>query len=148
MSTNDGVPSRRRPHALVVPLPSRGHLLPLLDFAHRLSTRHGVALTVAVTASDLPLLSAFLASTPLAAALPIHLPDASLHENSHHALLAVHLSGISAPLLSWARSRPDDAPTVVVSDFFLGWVQLLADDLRVPLFPGPRLSRTSMSRRW
>ncbi|EAZ43152.1 hypothetical protein OsJ_27744 [Oryza sativa Japonica Group] len=137
MSTNDGVPSRRRPHALVVPLPSRGHLLPLLDFAHRLSTRHGVALTVAVTASDLPLLSAFLASTPLAAALPIHLPDASLHENSHHALLAVHLSGISAPLLSWARSRPDDAPTVVVSDFFLGWVQLLADDLRVPLFPGP-----------
>lgn len=149
-TTTNGVPSRRRrrPHVLVLPLPSRGHLLPLLDFAHRLSTRHGVALTVAVTASDLPLLSAFLASTPLAAALPIHLPDASLHENSHHALLAVHLSGISAPLLSWARSRPDDAPTVVVSDFFLGWVQLLADDLRVPLFPGPRLSRTSMSRRW
>ncbi|BAT06004.1 flavonol 3-O-glucosyltransferase UGT89B1 [Oryza sativa Japonica Group] len=133
-TTTNGVPSRRRrrPHVLVLPLPSRGHLLPLLDFAHRLSTRHGVALTVAVTASDLPLLSAFLASTPLAAALPFHLPDASLPENSNHALLAVHLSGIRAPLLSWARSRPDDPPTVVVSDFFLGWAQLLADDLGVP----------------
>uniref|UniRef100_A0A0E0LW82 UDP-glycosyltransferases domain-containing protein n=1 Tax=Oryza punctata TaxID=4537 RepID=A0A0E0LW82_ORYPU len=132
-TTNGGVPSRlRRPHVLILPLPSRGHLLPLLDFSHRLSTRHSVAITVAVAASNLPLLSAFLASTPLAAALPIQIPDASLPENSSHALLAVHLRRLRDPLLSWARSRPDDPPTVVVSDFFLGWAQLLADDLGVP----------------
>ncbi|XP_040383029.1 flavonol 3-O-glucosyltransferase UGT89B1-like [Oryza brachyantha] len=139
MATTNGVPSRRRPHVLVIPLPSRGHLLPLLDFAHRLSTRHGVPLTVAVTSSNLPLISAFLASTPLAAALPIEFPDASSPEHSshrpppgsHHALLAIHLPGFREPLLSWARSHPDP-PTVVISDFFLGWAQHLADDLRVP----------------
>ncbi|KAG8047957.1 hypothetical protein GUJ93_ZPchr0008g11699 [Zizania palustris] len=130
--------SRRRPHVLVVPFPAQGHLLPLLDFAHRLSFRHRIHLTVAVTPSNLALVSSFLASTPLAAALPLPLPDSSSPEHAsdlplgtHHVLLAVHLSGLRASLLSWARSNPDP-PTVVVSDFFLGWVQLLADDLRVP----------------
>uniref|UniRef100_A0A0D9X957 Uncharacterized protein n=1 Tax=Leersia perrieri TaxID=77586 RepID=A0A0D9X957_9ORYZ len=173
MSTN-GVPSgrQRRLHALVVPFPAQGHLLPLLDFAHRLSTRHGFRLTVAVTPSNLPLISAFLVSTPLATTLPIPLPDTSSPEHSrqlppgtHHALLAVHLSGIRAPLLSWAWSHPDP-PTVVISDFFLGWTQLLADGMRVPrvafygvgatsgirsclsLSPVHRLSRTSTCRRW
>ncbi|KAF0906290.1 hypothetical protein E2562_009662 [Oryza meyeriana var. granulata] len=138
MATTDAVPSRRRPHVLVIPLPSRGHLLPLLDFAHRLSTCHSVPLTVAATSSNLPLLSAFLASTPLAAALPLELPDSSAPDHSshlppgtHHALLAVHLPRLREPLLSWARSHPDP-PTIVISDFFLGWAQHLADDLRVP----------------
>ncbi|KAK1607067.1 hypothetical protein QYE76_030740 [Lolium multiflorum] len=135
MST--GAASSRRPHVLVVPFPPMGHLLPLLDFAHLLSTRHRVPITVAVTPSSLPLLSAFLASTPLAA-LPLPLPDPSAPEHAgqlapgtHHALLAAPLSTLRGPLVSWARSHPHP-PTAVLSDFFLGSAQLVADDLRVP----------------
>ncbi|XP_047046519.1 flavonol 3-O-glucosyltransferase UGT89B1-like [Lolium rigidum] len=130
--------SSRRPHVLVIAFPSQGHLLPLLDFAHLLSTRHRVHITVAATPSSLPLLSAFLASTPLAAALPMPLPDPSAPEQAgqlapgtHHALLAVPLSTLRGPLVSWARAQRHP-PTAVLSDFFLGSAQLIADDLRVP----------------
>jgi hypothetical protein len=133
-----GTASSRRPHVLVVSFPPMGHLLPLLDFAHLLSTRHHVHITVAVTPSSLPLLSAFLVSTPLAAALPLPLPDPSAPEHAgqlapgtHHALLAAPLSTLRVPLVSWARSHPHP-PTAVLSDFFLGSAQLVADDLRVP----------------
>uniref|UniRef100_A0ACD5YA91 Uncharacterized protein n=1 Tax=Avena sativa TaxID=4498 RepID=A0ACD5YA91_AVESA len=136
MSTGDV--SSRRPHVLVIAFPSQGHLLPLLDFAHLLSTRHRVPITVAATPSSLPLLSAFLASTPLATALPMPHPDPSAPEHAgqlapgtHHALLAVPLSTLRGPLVSWARSQRDP-PTAVLSDFFLGSAQLVADDLRVP----------------
>uniref|UniRef100_A0ACD5Y861 Uncharacterized protein n=1 Tax=Avena sativa TaxID=4498 RepID=A0ACD5Y861_AVESA len=129
--------SSGRPHVLVIAFPPMGHLLPLLDFAHLLSTRHCVRITVTVTPSCLHLLSAFLASTPLAAALPLPLPDPSAPEHAgqlaprtHHALLAAPLSTLRGPLVSWARSLIDP-PTTVLSDFFLGSAQLVADDLRV-----------------
>ncbi|XP_003574679.1 UDP-glycosyltransferase 89B1 [Brachypodium distachyon] len=120
----------RRPHVLVVPFPSKGHLLPLLDFAHLLSTRHQIPLTVAVTPSDVPLLSAFLSSTPLATAHPLPLPP--LEQPAHHALLAAPLSALRGPLVSWARSQHHHPPTAVLSDFFLGSAQLVADDLGLP----------------
>uniref|UniRef100_A0ACD5ZTI7 Uncharacterized protein n=1 Tax=Avena sativa TaxID=4498 RepID=A0ACD5ZTI7_AVESA len=130
--------SSGRPHVLVVPFPPMGHLLPLLDFSHLLSTRHCVRITVTVTPSCLHLLSDFLASTPLAAALPLPLPDPSAPEHAaqiapgtHHALLAAPLSTLRGSLVSWARSQLDP-PTTVLSDFFLGSAQLVADDLRVP----------------
>ncbi|OAY79145.1 UDP-glycosyltransferase 89B1 [Ananas comosus] len=64
--THDGAP-----HVLVIPFPAQGHMLPLLDLAHLLA-RRGVAVTVAVSSGNLPLLSPLLSKSP--SIQPLSLP--------------------------------------------------------------------------
>ncbi|RRT75530.1 hypothetical protein B296_00000550 [Ensete ventricosum] len=132
---------QRRVHVLVVPFPAAGHMLPLLDLAHLLSARYGLAVTIVVTPKNLPHLSPLLARCPAVASLVLPFPDnLSLPpgvENAHDAqihdirFLMRELSGLHDPLLRWARSCADP-PTAVLSDFFCGWTNGLATELGVP----------------
>ncbi|XP_020243027.1 UDP-glycosyltransferase 89B1-like [Asparagus officinalis] len=127
----------RPPHILVVPYPAQGHMLPLL------SHRHGLAITVAVTTKNLPLLSPLLSSSPSIEPLVLPFPNyPSLPpgvENTKdvpHSVPAffriMHaLSHLHGPILAWPRSAPNP-PAAIVSDFFAGWTVKLAEDLGVP----------------
>uniref|UniRef100_A0A804KJE5 Glycosyltransferase n=1 Tax=Musa acuminata subsp. malaccensis TaxID=214687 RepID=A0A804KJE5_MUSAM len=66
---------QRRVHALAVPFPASGHMLPLLDLAHLLSARYGFAVTIVVTPKNLPHLSPLLARCPTVAPLVLPFPD-------------------------------------------------------------------------
>lgn len=132
------------PHVLIIPYPSQGHILPLLDLASLLS-RRGHVITIAVTPKNLPFLSPLLASSPsvrpLVIPFPIYpslpqnvenakdLPPSSLGRNL--SLLIHALSYLHAPLLDWSRSVANP-PDVIVVDFFVGWANKLADQLSVP----------------
>ncbi|XP_078151403.1 flavonol 3-O-glucosyltransferase UGT89B1-like [Carex rostrata] len=130
------------PHVLIIPFPSQGHLLPLLDLVHHLSVR-GLSLTIAVTPANLPLLSPLLAKCPpnsiktLVIPFPSHPSIPSGVENAKdlplplfHAFMHT-LVGLMDPLLSWARSNPKPV-SLIISDSFLGWTQNLAAELGIP----------------
>ncbi|KAJ3677525.1 hypothetical protein LUZ60_003249 [Juncus effusus] len=128
------------PHVLVIPFPSQGHLLPLLDLVRHLSTHH-LSLTIAITPKNLPLLSPLLSSSPSIEILVIPFPShpSIPHgvENSKDMSLSffapfMHtLVGLKDPLLSWAKSNPKPV-SVILSDSFLGWTQQIADELNIP----------------
>ncbi|XP_010943331.1 flavonol 3-O-glucosyltransferase UGT89B1 [Elaeis guineensis] len=138
---------RQAVHLLLVPLPAQGHLIPLLDLAHQLSNRFAAAgatlsLTVLVTPANLPLLDSFLSAVPSARPLALPLPAHSsfpagvehirdLPPQGSAAALIRALSLLSPDVLRWARSHPQP-PSVLLSDFFLGWTNRLAADLAVP----------------
>ncbi|OAY65749.1 UDP-glycosyltransferase 89B1, partial [Ananas comosus] len=129
------------PHILVVPYPAQGHMLPLLDLAHLLSLRGGgIAITVAVTSGNLPLLAPLLSKSPSIQPLSLPFSHPSLPpglENtkdlppSYFRALMLALSSLHGPLLSWARAHPRPI-SAIVSDIFVGWTQPLAAELGVP----------------
>jgi hypothetical protein len=138
---DDGVGGREAAHVLVVPYPAQGHLLPLLDLAALLAAR-GLAVTVAVTAGNAPLL------TPLAAACPSvgivtlpfpspapWLPEGCCGENTKDLPRGLFrpfmasLAALRAPLQAWCEGR---RVTAIVSDLFTGWTRPLAAELGVP----------------
>ncbi|KAJ3677526.1 hypothetical protein LUZ60_003250 [Juncus effusus] len=128
------------PHVLVVPFPSQGHLLPLLDIVHHLASRR-LFLTIAVTPKNLPLLSPLLSSSPsietLVLPFPPHPSIPPGVENSKDMSLSLFppfmhtLIGLKDPLLSWAKSNPKPV-SIILSDAFLGWTQQIADELSIP----------------
>ncbi|KAG2579511.1 UDP-glycosyltransferase 89B2-like [Panicum virgatum] len=133
------------PHVLLVPYPAQGHLLPLLDLAALLAAR-GLAVTVAVTPGNAPLLAPLVAACPSVgvAALPFPsaprlLPPGS-GENTkdlpRHLFrpFMVCLAALRAPLLDWCKAQQQRGRrvTAIVSDFFTGWTQPLAAELGVP----------------
>ncbi|KAJ3707503.1 hypothetical protein LUZ61_011208 [Rhynchospora tenuis] len=131
------------PHVLVIPFPSQGHLLPLLDLVYHLSMRR-VSLTIAVTPANLPLLSPLLAKSPPNSVETIVLPFPShpsvppgvenakdLPSLPHFHSFMHTLVGLMDPLLSWARSHPKPV-SAIISDSFLGWTQNLAAELDIP----------------
>ncbi|WOL19906.1 hypothetical protein Cni_G28708 [Canna indica] len=134
--------SHRRVHVLVIPFPAPGHMLPLLDLTHLLSDRFQLSVTVAVTPKNLPQLSPLLARSP--AIVPLVLPfpantglppgAENLQDNptANIQVMMCTLGGLHDPLLRWARSRLDDPPTAIISDFFCGWTESLAVDLGIP----------------
>ncbi|XWS23039.1 hypothetical protein CRYUN_Cryun29cG0087400 [Craigia yunnanensis] len=136
MSTAD-----TNPHILVFPYPAQGHMLPLLDLTHHLSL-HGLTITILITPKNLPYLSSLLSShpssiTPLILPFPYHPSIPPGIENvkdlghSGNLLIMTSLSKLYDPLLNWFNSHPFP-PVAIISDFFLGWTQHLAHQLKIP----------------
>ncbi|XP_073011358.1 UDP-glycosyltransferase 89B2 [Typha latifolia] len=134
--------SRRTPsaHLLIFPYPAQGHMLPLLDFAHLLSSR-GFTITIVVTPANYPLLSPLLSKSPSIQTLVLPFPSSSLLppgiENAkglpvpQFAYLFHLLRALHDPLLAWIRCQTTPVSTII-SDFFLGWTQPLAVELGIP----------------
>ncbi|MBA0761601.1 hypothetical protein Gotri_024227 [Gossypium trilobum] len=129
---------RSSSHILVFPFPAQGHIIPLLDFTHRLAlaaTDIDLTITVLVTPKNLPFLTQLLAAhpriQPLVLPFPPHpsIPSAveNLKDLPQRCLPALmHTLGqLYHPLLSWFQSHPSP-PSAIVSDMFLGWTQRLA----------------------
>ncbi|PAN35925.1 hypothetical protein PAHAL_6G244700 [Panicum hallii] len=132
------------PHVLLVPYPAQGHLLPLLDLAALLAAR-GLAVTVAVTPGNAPLLAPLVAACPSVGVATLPFPSAprllppGSGENTkdlpRHLFrpFTVCLAALGAPLLDWCNAQQRGRRvTAVVSDFFTGWTQPLAAELGVP----------------
>nr|XP_051202311.1 UDP-glycosyltransferase 89B2-like [Lolium perenne] len=127
-----------KPHVLVVPYPSQGHLVPLLDLAALLAAR-GLALTVAVTAGNAPLVAArlpFVATAvlpfPASPFLPAGCAEDSKELPAHlFRPFMASLAALLAPLLSWCKAQPRWV-SAVISDLFTGWTLPLAEELGVP----------------
>ncbi|WVZ92396.1 hypothetical protein U9M48_038466 [Paspalum notatum var. saurae] len=134
--------AERPPLVLLVPYPAQGHMLPLLDLAALLAAR-GLAVTVAVTSGNAPLLAPLLAACPSVAVAALPFPSSSpllppgTGENTkdlpRHLFrpFMVSLAALRAPLRAWCDAQTRRV-TAVVSDLFTGWTQPLAEELGVP----------------
>ncbi|OAY78265.1 UDP-glycosyltransferase 89B1 [Ananas comosus] len=135
-------------------------MLPLLDLAHLLA-RRGVAVTVAVSSGNLPLLSPLLSKSPSIQPLSLPLSHPSLPPGLENAkdmaptyfgILMLALASLHGPLLSWARAHPRPV-CAVVSDISRpegeGEGEGEGEDYLVPFpsipnspsYPLPKLSR-------
>ncbi|CAO2173211.1 unnamed protein product [Urochloa humidicola] len=151
------------PHVLLVPYPAQGHMLPLLDLAALLAAR-GLAVNVAVTSGNAPLLDPLLAACPSVGTVTLPFPSSPLlpagcGENTRdlpaHLFrpFMVSLAALRAPLLDWCstQSQHGRSVTAIVSDFFTGWTQLLAAELGVPhvtFSPSPALHLAMSHALW
>ncbi|CAH8258093.1 unnamed protein product [Arabidopsis lyrata] len=141
MTGNEENNKPTKTHVLIFPFPAQGHMIPLLDFTHRLALRGGAALTITVlvTPKNLPFLSPLLSAVSnietLILPFPSHPSIPSGVENvqdlppSGFPLMIHALGNLHAPLLSWITSHPSP-PVAIVSDFFLGWT----NNLGIPRF--------------
>ncbi|XP_020587957.1 UDP-glycosyltransferase 89B2-like, partial [Phalaenopsis equestris] len=130
------------PHLLVIPFPSQGHLLPLLDLCHLLSTRGNLTITIVVTPGNLPILSPLLSSSPSISPLLLPFPSSPdlplAAENTNQVppnlirRFIPALSSLLQPILQWSQSNPNP-PIAILSDFFTaGWTLRLAEILSIP----------------
>ncbi|PKU85504.1 flavonol 3-O-glucosyltransferase UGT89B1 [Dendrobium catenatum] len=130
------------PHLLVIPFPAHGHMLPLLDLCHLLSTRHGLTITIVVTPGNLPTLSPILSSSPSISPLILPFPSSPYIptgvENTYQVPpnlirnFIPALSGLLYPILQWFHSHPNP-PVAILSDFFTSaWTFRLAQSLSIP----------------
>ncbi|KAM0010401.1 putative UDP-glucuronosyl/UDP-glucosyltransferase [Helianthus debilis subsp. tardiflorus] len=127
-------------HILVFPFPAQGHMLPLLDLTHHLAT-NGLTITILVTPKNLPILSPLLSSSPniqpLVLPFPPHptLPPGveNVKDIGNHGNIPIvnSLARLEDPLIQWFNAHLNP-PVAMVSDFFLGWSQHLADQLGIP----------------
>ncbi|KAJ3694762.1 hypothetical protein LUZ60_000139 [Juncus effusus] len=132
---------QRPPHILLIPFPAQGHILPFLDFAHLLSLRN-FSLTILTTPSDLHILTPLLSKSPsiqtLTLPFPSHpsVPCGVTNTKGQHPTFFFTLIGVLAelkdPILSWIQSQTDNPISAIISDFFVGWAQPLAEQLGIP----------------
>ncbi|KAJ4763910.1 UDP-glycosyltransferase [Rhynchospora pubera] len=134
--------TKQPPHILLIPYPAQGHMLALLDLAHLLSLQN-LSLTIVVTPSNLHLLTPLLSKSPSIQTLSLPFPSnhATLPgtENSKgmppdsFGTFMQALTGLHDPLLSWIQSQTQSHQpiTAIISDFFNGWTQALAEKLRI-----------------
>jgi hypothetical protein len=134
--------SNNKPHVLVVPFPAHGHMLALIDLVALLATRGGLAVTVAVTSGNVPVLEPLLAACPSVGVVTLAFPSSSAFlppgcgENTKELPFHVFrifipaLAALRAPLLSWCvAQRRGRRVTAIVSDMFTGWTRPLADEI-------------------
>lgn len=161
MTVNNGNNNSTKTHVLIFPFPAQGHMIPLLDFTHRLALRGGSALTITVlvTPKNLPFLSPLLSATTtgvniktLILPFPSHPSIPSGVENvqdlppSAFPSMIHALGDLHAPLHSWITSHPSP-PLVIVSDFFLGWTQNLGIP-RVEFSPSAAIACCIVNTNW
>ncbi|XP_031287585.1 flavonol 3-O-glucosyltransferase UGT89B1-like [Pistacia vera] len=119
-----------KPHILVYPFPTSGHIIPLLDLTHRLLTR-GLSVTVLITPNNLSLLDPLLSCHQSLQPLIFPSPETPT-TNGRFNLNTTQLHDLHYPLLlQWFRSQ-QSLPAVMVFDFFLGWTHQLASEVGVP----------------
>ncbi|KAF9623596.1 hypothetical protein IFM89_003386 [Coptis chinensis] len=126
-------------HILVFPFPAQGHMLPLVDFTHQLALRN-LTITILVTPKNVPLLTPLLSKHPSIHTLVLPFPnDPSIPsgvENvkdlpaSYFPAMIRTMGKLYKPTLEWFQSHPSP-PTVILSDFFLGWTHHLACQLGI-----------------
>ncbi|KAL5723355.1 hypothetical protein ACHQM5_006765 [Ranunculus cassubicifolius] len=128
-------------HILVFPYPAQGHMLPLLDFTHQLALHPNLTLTILITPKNLSLLTPLLSTHPHIQTLILPFPNhpsipagaenmKDLPSNTFPAMICA-MGGLYHPILNWFKSHPSP-PTVILSDFFLGWTHHLAVQLSIP----------------
>ncbi|XP_039120091.1 LOW QUALITY PROTEIN: UDP-glycosyltransferase 89B2-like [Dioscorea cayenensis subsp. rotundata] len=132
--------TQTKPHILIIPYPAQGHMLPLLDFTHQLSLQN-LTITILTTPKNLPLLSHLLSLSPSIQTLILPFPShPSIPPNIENTknlpsslfIPMTHvLSLLYSPLLHWFKST-HNPPNFIISDFFLGWTQHLAEQLSIP----------------
>ncbi|KAL5725723.1 hypothetical protein ACHQM5_008839 [Ranunculus cassubicifolius] len=126
-------------HILIFPFPAQGHILPLLDLTHQLSL-HSFTITILITPKNLTILQPLLTQNPSIQTLILPFPshpsipegaenvkDIGNHGNS---MIISALTQLSDPITHWFDSHPSP-PTVMISDFFLGWTEGLATQLGI-----------------
>ncbi|KAJ4792849.1 UDP-glycosyltransferase [Rhynchospora pubera] len=136
---------RQPPHILLIPFPAQGHIIPFLDLSRHLALQN-LSLTIVVTPSNLPLLSPLLSKSPSIQTLSLpfpsspHLPPGVENSKdlppSSFGLFIHALSSLHSPLLSWitSQTQTQNPVSAIVSDFFLGWTQPLAEEVGIPRF--------------
>ncbi|KAB1212791.1 UDP-glycosyltransferase 89B1 [Morella rubra] len=119
-------------HILVYPYTDSGHIIPLLDFAHRLLIR-GLTVTVLVNPDNLPLLQPLLSSHPSSIqSLVLPAPEVHAPPQKARAAKVRAMRELYYPiLLQWFRSHPSP-PVAIISDYFLSWTHQLGSELGVP----------------
>nr|WFP21568.1 OAUGT11 [Helichrysum umbraculigerum] len=127
-------------HILIFPFPAQGHMLPLLDLTHHLAT-NGLTITILVTPKNLPILNPLLSSSPniqpLVFPFPPHprLPPhvENVKDIGNHANVPItnSLAKLQDQIIQWFNSH-HNPPVAIISDFFLGWTQHLANKLGIP----------------
>nr|QSM19610.1 glycosyltransferase [Arnebia euchroma] len=132
--------SKNGVHILIFPFPAQGHMLPLLDLASQLA-KHGLTITILVTPKNLPILSPLLSAQPTIKPLifpfPPHPSVPSGAENvkdignSGNAPIIAALAKLHDEIVEWFNSQ-SCPPIALISDFFLGWTQDLANKIGVP----------------
>ncbi|KAG0465254.1 hypothetical protein HPP92_019418 [Vanilla planifolia] len=148
-------------HLLVIPFPSHGHMLPLLDICRLLATRGSLSITIVITPGNLPILSPLLDASPTITPLVLPFPPTPAlpphAENTHqlprhlfrHLLFA--LSALLNPILLWCRTNPNP-PVAILSDYFTsGWTLPLARALSVPRLcfsPSPAFFFSAVQHLW
>ncbi|KAF5727793.1 UDP-glycosyltransferase 89A2-like [Tripterygium wilfordii] len=137
---NNETPAPQAPHILIFPYPAQGHTLPLLDFTHQLALR-GLTLTILTTPKNLPTLSHLLQTHPQIKTLTLPFPShpslppgvENVKElgNAGNLPIMAALPNLRDPIIHWFRSNTNP-PVAIISDFFLGWTQKLAQELNIP----------------
>ncbi|CAM8972494.1 unnamed protein product [Rhodiola kirilowii] len=68
-------PSQQCNHILIIPYPSQGHMVALLDLVHRLCTLFNLTITILVTPKNLPALTPLLQLHPTLKTLILPFPS-------------------------------------------------------------------------
>uniref|UniRef100_I1Q062 Glycosyltransferase n=2 Tax=Oryza glaberrima TaxID=4538 RepID=I1Q062_ORYGL len=141
---NDGATLAGRDHVVVFPLMSKGHMIPLLHFAAALAAHHGdhLRVTLVTTPANLAFARRRLPPSPSVRVVAIPFPahpqippgvestDALPSQSLFPAFLRA-TALLREPFAEFLASLPSPPPLVLVSDFFLGFTQRVADDAGV-----------------
>lgn len=132
--------SETQAHILIFPYPAQGHMIPLLDFTHRLAIR-GLTITILVTPKNLPLLNPILSKHPSIQTLVLPFPtDPSIPTGVENVKdlppggfrsMMYTLGQLHDPILQWFKNHPSP-PTAIVYDTFLGFCRRLCTELGIP----------------
>uniref|UniRef100_A0A0E0L8T1 Glycosyltransferase n=1 Tax=Oryza punctata TaxID=4537 RepID=A0A0E0L8T1_ORYPU len=142
---NDGATLAGRDHVVVFPLMSKGHMIPLLHLAAALAAHHGdhLRVTLVTTPANLAFARRCLPASSSSSVRVVSIPfpahpqlpagvestDALPSQSLFPAFLRA-TALLREPFAEFLASLPSP-PLVLVSDFFLGFTQRVADDAGV-----------------
>uniref|UniRef100_J3MBY6 Glycosyltransferase N-terminal domain-containing protein n=1 Tax=Oryza brachyantha TaxID=4533 RepID=J3MBY6_ORYBR len=145
VGSGDGALLAGRDHVVVFPFMAKGHTIPLLHFAAALAAHHGgqLRVTLVTTPANLPFVrrrlpessssSVRVVSIPFPAHPELPAGVESTDALPSHSLFPAFLRAtalLREPFAAFLASLPSP-PLVLVSDFFLGFTQRVAEDAGV-----------------